>query len=175
MQHYADGARLIGLTDAQLFKQLKLLQSHQNDQNLDDKEAQSPYAKSFHVGLLRSLMRDRARKCPVKPFQLGGPKIQVRKHMRNIPVHKISSVANRIKIRVVGIEGASTRQAPFRSPVLGYVLYLIIFLKITLVLQSISKHEGTEKVNCSNSSSARSKSSYSAFTRYILNYKYTVC
>jgi len=25
VQHYADGARLIGLTDAQLFKQLKLL------------------------------------------------------------------------------------------------------------------------------------------------------
>merc|ERR1719402_1552656 len=119
VQHYADGARLIGLTDAQLFKQLKLLQSHQNDQNLDDKEAQSPYAKSFHVGLLRSLMRDRARKCPVKPFQLGGPKPRMRKHMRNIPVHKISSVANRIKIRVVGIEGASSRQLPFRAPVLG--------------------------------------------------------
>merc|ERR1712142_795468 len=117
VQHYADGARLIGLTDAQLFKQLKLLQSHQNDQNLDDKEAQSPYAKSFHVGLLRSLMRDRARKCPIKPFQLGGPKPRIRKHLRNIPVHKISQISNRIKIRVVGIEGP--RQAPFRSPVLG--------------------------------------------------------
>jgi len=117
VQHYADGARLIGLTDAQLFKQLKLLQSHQNDQNLDDKEAQSPYAKSFHVGLLRSLMRDRARKCPIKPFQLGGPKPRMRKHLRNIPVHKISQISNRIKIRVVGIEGP--RQAPFRSPVLG--------------------------------------------------------
>jgi len=114
VQHYADGARLIGLTDAQLFKQLKLLQSHQNEQNLDQKERQSPYAKSFHVGLLRSMVRDRARKCPVMPFQLGGPKPQIKKHMKSLrSLHKISTCAPRIKIRVVGFDGTSPSRQTF--------------------------------------------------------------
>merc|ERR1712173_87454 len=80
VQHYADGACLIGLTDAQLFKQLKLLKARVNSETLDTKELESPYAKSFHIGLLRSLVRDKQRrKNPIKPFALGGPKPKIRK------------------------------------------------------------------------------------------------
>merc|ERR1719402_794565 len=107
VQHYADGARLIGLTDAQLFKQLKLLQSQVNAQILDEKELQSPYAKSFHAGLLRSLMRDRHRKSPAKPVALGGPKPKVKKHLKDIKqMYKITRiVAPKIKIRFLGLHG----------------------------------------------------------------------
>ena len=34
---------------------------------LDDQELNSPYAKSFHLGLLKSIEEDRRRKPPVKP------------------------------------------------------------------------------------------------------------
>merc|ERR1719402_231957 len=107
VQHYADGARLIGLTDAQLFKQLKLLQSQVNAQILDEKELQSPYAKSFHAGLLRSLMRDRHRKSPAKPVALGGPKPKVKKHLKDIKqMYKMTRiVAPKIKIRFLGLHG----------------------------------------------------------------------
>ena len=112
VQHYADGARLIGLTDAQLFKQLKLLKTHVNKEMLDTKELESPYAKSFHVGLLRSLMQQRKqRKNPVKPFALGGPRSKLRKQLKSLKHYtKISTVDNKtlksmskIKIRVVGL------------------------------------------------------------------------
>ena len=132
VQHYADGARLIGLTDAQLFKQLKLLKgtleiifssenvlkfnflARVNEEMLDKKELQSPYAKSFHMGLLRSMvrMRDRQRKNPVKPFALGGPKPSVRKHLKTLKqVSKACSIDNkksRITIRIVGLKSQST-------------------------------------------------------------------
>ena len=126
VQHYADGARLIGLTDAQLFKQLKLLQSHQKEQNLNKNELQSPYAKSFHVGLLKSLVRDKHRQtCPVKPFELGGPKGSVRKRLKNLKnIQKISvQCATRIKIRVVGLEGAVNLETKPRSIVYRYAAY----------------------------------------------------
>ena len=118
VQHYADGARLIGLTDAQLFKQLKLLKTHVNEEMLDKKELESPYAKSFHVGLLRSLVRDKQRtKIPVKPFALGGPKSKLRKHhllvkhnlknMRHIStVQTQSNFSKRVKIRIVGLQNS---------------------------------------------------------------------
>lgn len=118
VQHYADGARLIGLTDAQLFKQLKLLQSHQKEQNLNKDELQSPYAKSFHVGLLKSLVRDKHRQtCPVKPFELGGPRGSARKRLKHLKnIQKISAqCATRIKIRVVGLEGAGNLETKPRS------------------------------------------------------------
>ena len=128
VQHYADGARLIGLTDAQLFKQLKLLQSHEKEQNLNQTELQSPYATSFHVGLLKSLVRDKHRQtCPVKPFELGGPKPSVRKRLKHLKnMQKISAqCATRIRIRVVGLERAVNLETKRRSIANRYGVYVL--------------------------------------------------
>jgi len=69
--HYADVARLVGLTENELYTQLKELKQHAN---LNQEELSSPYAQSFHLGLLKSIEQDRRRKPPVKPVGLGGPK-----------------------------------------------------------------------------------------------------
>nr|XP_039253371.1 uncharacterized protein LOC120330477 [Styela clava] len=51
--HYADGARLIGLTEKQLVMQLKQLTLSQNYGN--DSEKCSPYAQPLHQSMLRSV------------------------------------------------------------------------------------------------------------------------
>jgi len=78
---------------------------------LDKKELQSPYAKSFHMGLLRSMVRDRRRKIPVKPFALGGPKPRIRRHLKTLKhidkINAIQSKKSKITIRVVGLKQSS--------------------------------------------------------------------
>jgi len=69
--HYADVARLVGLTENELYTQLKELKRHAN---LNQEDLSSPYAQSFHLGLLKSIEEDRRRKPPIKPVGLGGPK-----------------------------------------------------------------------------------------------------
>nr|XP_002129913.1 uncharacterized protein LOC100186906 isoform X1 [Ciona intestinalis] len=51
--HYADGARLIGLTEKQIVQQLKKLQLCQNFENKGEKE--SPYAQPLQLSVLRSV------------------------------------------------------------------------------------------------------------------------
>ena len=79
--HYADVARLVGLTENELYTQLKNIKQHANlsktsvqpISNLilikfsDNEDLSSPYAQSFHLGLLKSIEEDRRRKPPVKP------------------------------------------------------------------------------------------------------------
>ena len=79
--HYADVARLVGLTENELYTQLKELKRHANLSKsyldgaqeqylilfLDQEDLSSPYAQSFHLGLLKSIEEDRRRKPPVKP------------------------------------------------------------------------------------------------------------
>jgi len=123
--HYADGARLIGLTDAQLFKKLKLL-NQVNNEIKDKNERSSPYAKTFHLGLLRSMLRDKQRKCPAKPFALGGPRRRREKKSKRLIQHKElpiampkrSSVFERktISIRIVGIN--TLRESSTKLPAL---------------------------------------------------------
>lgn len=90
--HYADGAKVIGLTDAELYKQLKRMN------NLSNKES-SPYATNDYSGLLRHIENDRSRKRqPVKPFNLGGPRKQ--RNKQNAP-------NQRVTLKVVGLDRMS--------------------------------------------------------------------
>ena len=84
-----------------------------NSETLDTKELESPYAKSFHIGLLRSLVRDKQRrKNPIKPFALGGPKPKIRKHLKTLKhLTKISNlnqakkeIKSKIKFRIIGLQ-----------------------------------------------------------------------
>merc|ERR1711990_191236 len=63
--HYADVARLVGLTENELYTQLKNIKQHAN---LNNEDLSSPYAQSFHLGLLKSIEEDRRSKPPVKPI-----------------------------------------------------------------------------------------------------------
>ena len=90
--HYADGAKVIGLTDVELYKQLKRLTN-----NLSHSES-SPYASNDYSGLLRQIEIDRLRsKQPVKPFHLGGPRKQKHKPTPNA----------RVTLKVVGLDRMS--------------------------------------------------------------------
>ena len=87
--HYADVARLVGLTENELYTQLKELKRHANLSKLyldgaqeqylilvlDQEDLSSPYAQSFHLGLLKSIEEDRRRKPPVKPVCTKPPYI----------------------------------------------------------------------------------------------------
>jgi len=89
--HYADGAKVIGLTDAELYKQLKLF-------NLvsEDESNTSPYARNCHSELLRQIERDLKRKEPIKPFGLGGPRHTVKSGKKEN--------RQRITLKIVGLE-----------------------------------------------------------------------
>ena len=90
--HYADGAKVIGLTDVELYKQLKrLTNTTESDQN-------SPYASNDYSGLLRQIEIDRLRsRQPVKPFHLGGPRKHKNKRAPNA----------RVTLKVVGLDRMS--------------------------------------------------------------------
>jgi len=123
--HYADVARLVGLTENELYTQLKDLKRHAN---LNQEDLSSPYAQSFHLGLLKSIEEDRRRKPPVKPVGLGGPKPKRTKlpaiqKARNVMKDRISemgrrgssvgpdgSPAGRVTLRVVGLDRMNTYQ-----------------------------------------------------------------
>merc|ERR1712126_322137 len=96
--HYADVARLVGLTENELYTQLKELKRHAN---LNQEELSSPYAQSFHLGLLKSIEEDRRRKPPVKPFGLGGPKA------RRTKLPPINNNDKRVTLKVVGLDRMS--------------------------------------------------------------------
>ena len=49
--HYADGARLIGLTEKQIYRELKRLRMYSN---LTKDEKNSPYAQPLHLALLKT-------------------------------------------------------------------------------------------------------------------------
>ena len=70
MSHYADVARLVGLTENELYVQLKELKK------ISGKNTTSPYAQTFHKGLLKSIESDRQKRQVTKPYGLGGPKRQ---------------------------------------------------------------------------------------------------
>ena len=90
--HYADVARLVGLTENELYTQLKELKRHANLSKLyldgaqeqylilvlDQEDLSSPYAQSFHLGLLKSIEEDRRRKPPVKPVRMKPPIFSVK-------------------------------------------------------------------------------------------------
>merc|ERR1712071_673273 len=52
--HYADGARLIGLTEKQIYRELKRLRMYSN---LTKDEKNSPYAQPLHLSLLKTQPR----------------------------------------------------------------------------------------------------------------------
>merc|ERR1712168_818738 len=91
--HYADVARLVGLTENELYTQLQNIKQHTN---LSNEDLSSPYAQSFHLGLLKSIEEDRRRKPPVKPFGLGGPKAKRTK------LPPINNNDKRVTLKVVG-------------------------------------------------------------------------
>merc|ERR1712168_1729358 len=100
--HYADVARLVGLTENELYTQLKDLKQQSN---LNDQEQNSPYAKSFHLGLLKSIEEDRRRKPPVKPVGLGGPRRKKFRIPKSTSRGRLTSLReNRVTLRVVGLE-----------------------------------------------------------------------
>ena len=93
--HYADGAKVIGLTDAELYKQLKLF-NYATDSNGEN----SPYARNNHSVLLREIERQLKRKEPVKPYGLGGPKYPKRKNQK-------AESRNRITLKIIGLDKMS--------------------------------------------------------------------
>ena len=132
--HYADVARLVGLTENELYTQLKNIKQHANlskflvkklaesiTRFLDNEDLSSPYAQSFHLGLLKSIEEDRRRKPPVKPvsptktqfglpsptlikkfqFGLGGPKAKRTK------LPPINNNDKRVTLKVVGLDRMS--------------------------------------------------------------------
>jgi len=125
--HYADVARLVGLTENELYTQLKELKRHAN---LNQEDLSSPYAQSFHLGLLKSIEEDRRRKPPVKPVGLGGPKPKKTKlpaiqkvrntcgmkdrisemGRRGSSVGPDGTPAGRVTLRVVGLDRMNTYQ-----------------------------------------------------------------
>ena len=102
--HYADGAKVIGLTDAELYKQLKLF----NYVSDADQSNNSPYARNHHSELLRQIERDLKRREPVKPFGLGGP--------RKSSKTKNNKQQQRITLKVIGLERMSKEQGPSLFP-----------------------------------------------------------
>merc|ERR1712168_1745750 len=133
--HYADVARLVGLTENELYTQLKELKRHAN---LNQEELSSPYAQSFHLGLLKSIEQDRRRKPPVKPVGLGGPKPKKTKlpaiqKMNSRMKGRLSESENRrasigigsdglpngrVTLRVVGLDRMTLTQPGRQSPVM---------------------------------------------------------
>jgi len=125
--HYADVARLVGLTENELYTQLKELKRHAN---LNQEDLSSPYAQSFHLGLLKSIEEDRRRKPPVKPVGLGGPKPKKTKlpaiqkvrntcgmkdrisemGRRGSSVGPDGAPAGRVTLRVIGLDRMNTYQ-----------------------------------------------------------------
>jgi len=68
--HYSDGAKVIGLTDVELYKQLKKLN---NNETLDKNQRKSPYACNQYTGMLKLLLKEKQQqKEPRKPTALGG-------------------------------------------------------------------------------------------------------
>jgi hypothetical protein len=91
--HYADGAKVIGLTDVELYKQLKRLTNNKTESNEN-----SPYASNDYSGLLRQIEIDRLRsRQPLKPFHLGGPRKHKNKRAPNA----------RVTLKVVGLDRMS--------------------------------------------------------------------
>ena len=102
--HYADGAKVIGLTDAELYKQLKLF-----NYVSDTESNTSPYARNHHSELLRQIERDLKRKEPVKPFGLGGPRHSVSKGGKK-------QTRQRITLKVIGLERMTNAGGPAQYP-----------------------------------------------------------
>jgi len=98
--HYADGVRLIGLTDKQLLNKLKIL-NKANNEIKDKSERSSPYAKSFD--LLRAVLRDKPNRnlSRVKPYALGGPKKRPVKKLKG-KKHDLDQGRRTISLRIVG-------------------------------------------------------------------------
>ena len=93
---------------------------------LDKQELNSPYAKSFHLGLLKSIEEDRRRRPPVKPVStrrlklfdcnflkkltkfkvgLGGPRKKRFRLPKSTSQGRLTSLReNRVTLRVVGLE-----------------------------------------------------------------------
>lgn len=65
----------MGLTENELYAQLKELKL----KKISGKNTTSPYAQTFHKGLLKSIERDRQRRQITKPHGLGGPKRKAKK------------------------------------------------------------------------------------------------
>jgi len=113
--HYADGVRLIGLTDKQLLNKLKIL-NKANNEIKDQSERSSPYAKSFD--LLRAVLRDKPKNdnLPrVKPYALGGP----RKRPVKKPKGKKYELDGRrtISLRIVGFHSMLKEENRLQSAI----------------------------------------------------------
>ena len=65
----------MGLTENELYAQLKELKL----KKISGKNTTSPYAQTFHKGLLKSIESDRQRRQITKPHGLGGPKRKAKK------------------------------------------------------------------------------------------------
>ena len=97
--HYAESNRLIGLTDGQLFKQLKRIRAGVASNDAKD----SPYATSNVKELLQTI-RDKPELTPRKPYVLGGarlPHLSRLKHLTKVPMivapDKPKDVSRKIK------------------------------------------------------------------------------
>ncbi|CAG5083928.1 Oidioi.mRNA.OKI2018_I69.PAR.g10502.t1.cds [Oikopleura dioica] len=102
--HYAESNRLIGLTDGQLFKQLKRIRAGVASNDSKD----SPYATSNVKELLQTI-RDKPQLTPRKPYVLGGarlPHLSRLKHLTKVPmivaVEKPKDTTAKIRLKFVG-------------------------------------------------------------------------
>jgi len=114
--HYADVARLVGLTERELYVQLKELN------NINPNDTSSPYAQTFHKGLLRSIEEERHKRKIIKPYGLGGPRKRPSIKPRPKPEEKKEptvgggSRQSRVKLQIIGIDKLE-HVAPERSTV----------------------------------------------------------
>lgn len=117
--HYAESNRLIGLTDGQLFKQLKRIRAGVASNDAKD----SPYATSNVKELLQTI-RDKPELTPRKPYVLGGarlPHLSRLKHLTKVPMivapDKPKDKTAKIRLKFLGTNQAQSHM-PTRLAVL---------------------------------------------------------
>lgn len=117
--HYADVARLVGLTENELYAQLKELKLKQ----INPRDTSSPYAQTFHQGLLRSIEEERQKRKIIKPYGLGGPPPRRKQKAKPCPPkepkresQKLARSPSRVKLQIIGIDKLE-HVAPERSTV----------------------------------------------------------
>ena len=89
----------------------------------DPKDTSSPYAQTFHKGLLRSIEQDRQKRKIIKPYGLGGPRKRPsqKRRTKTDEIKREPSVTrkitpSRVRLQIVGIEKLE-KVAPERSTV----------------------------------------------------------
>jgi len=124
--HYADGARLIGLTEKQLVRQLKKLTKCQNFKNKGDKN--SPYAQPLQLSFLRSMTT----KFPEKPKKRKAQKVP-------LPPVPPNATPMRQQITPIGVKRSHSDHTGMPPPPLTAPRKRKILLKVVGLVGWLSK------------------------------------